>query len=64
MVCAKSAYICNVNTPMLQVANALNANNVHNPLIAVFKTVSNHKTLNGVAINNKVTIGLYLLLRS
>lgn len=64
MVWARAAYMCNVITPILHVISALNASNVHNPLMAIFKTASNHKTLNGVAISNNVTIGLYLLFRS
>lgn len=64
IVWAKAAYMCKVITPILHVTNALNANKVQSPLMTIFKIASSHSTLNGVAINNNVTIGLYLALRS
>lgn len=64
MLCAKLAYICNVAKPMLDVANALNANVLQIPLMSNRNTASNHNVLNGVAISSNDTIGLYLLSKS
>lgn len=51
-------------TPILQVANAFNANVVHIPVIKNRITASNHKFLYGVATNKSVTIGLNFLSKS
>lgn len=64
MLCAKLAYICNVATPMLDAAKALNANVVQMPLMTKRRTASNHSVLYGVAISSNETIGLYLLSKS
>lgn len=64
MLCAKLAYMCNVANPMLDVANALNANVVQMPLMAKRNTASSHNVLYGVAISSNETIGLYLLSKS
>lgn len=61
---ARLAYMCNVPTPMLDVANALNANDAHIPLMSQRKTPSSQSVLYGVAISNSDTIGLYLLSKS
>lgn len=64
MLCAKLAYMCNVAIPILDVANALNANVVQMPLMTKRNTASSHRVLYGVAISNSETIGLYLLSKS